>query len=300
MRFGASGPRSPASASTSSSLQPRLSPYRASIRRESPRIAKPCWALPEGNKQEAPQDRDSQPSSTSSSSGPPGPAQPSSSPSQPNEIDIDVQLQGVWEDIKLKMAENADPETAKVLSSLSYDDLVGSNADRFFRQLAAAQLGPFLEAIGNEQDPYEFFLEVVKLACSLQLITCGCMFYGVELWGHLDAGEAFRATIGLALGYMTRPLLQVEVLLHPVYNMALELFDVGGAYKLPSGSSASVQSTLNKLGVTVAVLFIVPQLCFGWSSEQCGRFVGPLVTGWLLFDVCYLTGLLLALRGTSR
>lgn len=102
---------------------------------------------------------------------------------------MDKQLSALWTDMKKQLKKDADPESAKLIDQLSYEDLVGPNSGNFFRQLAEAQLGPILAAMGIDEDPFDFFVEVIKLATFLQFVTCGMLFYGTELWAHLDTGE---------------------------------------------------------------------------------------------------------------
>lgn len=58
----------------------------------------------------------------------------------------------------------------------------------------------------------------------------------------LCAGEAFRATAALALGYMTRPFFKVEQVLFPVYNAILRLFLPTAEYEV--GSHLCLRSVL--------------------------------------------------------
>jgi hypothetical protein len=58
------------------------------------------------------------------------------------------------------------------------------------------------------------------------------------------AGEAFRATAGLALGYMTRPFFKVEQVLYPVYNALLRIFLPNAEYEVRLSDAACVFSSL--------------------------------------------------------
>lgn len=53
-----------------------------------------------------------------------------------------------------------DPESAQLIDSLTYEELVGPNANGFVKKLADAQLGPMLAALGLDEDPFTFFVEV--------------------------------------------------------------------------------------------------------------------------------------------
>jgi hypothetical protein len=48
--------------------------------------------------------------------------------------------------------------------------------------------GSFLQALGRNDDPLTFFVDVIKVATYLQFVTCGIIFYTSELWLHLDTG----------------------------------------------------------------------------------------------------------------
>lgn len=67
-----------------------------------------------------------------------------------------------------------------------------------------------LQVMGIREDPYEFFLDMFKLALALQLGSAGLVFYGAELLLGLDAGDGFRAVAGLALGYFLRLGIKIE------------------------------------------------------------------------------------------
>lgn len=64
--------------------------------------------------------------------------------------------------------------------------------------------------MGIMEDPYEFFIDMVKIALALQLGTAALVFYGAELGLGLDAGDGFRAVAGLALGYFLRLGIKIE------------------------------------------------------------------------------------------
>lgn len=56
-------------------------------------------------------------------------------------------------------------------------------------QLADEQLGPLLKSLGVHDDPLEFFMDLLRLATALQLLSGGALFYGAELCGGLDSGD---------------------------------------------------------------------------------------------------------------
>jgi hypothetical protein len=69
-----------------------------------------------------------------------------------------------------------------------------------------------VQILGIREDPYAFFLDMFKLALGLQLGSAALVFYGSELGLGLDAGDAFRAVGGLALGYFLRLGIKIEQL----------------------------------------------------------------------------------------
>jgi hypothetical protein len=109
-------------------------------------------------------------------------------------------------------------------------------------------------------------------------------------------GEAFRCVVGLALGYLTRPFLKVEVLLAPMYDAVLQAVTPGAVYDVPPPTQDEVLATLNKLAVAAAAAFFVPQLLLGWGPSECGQLAGPLALGWALFDVAYMAAFLIKVR----
>lgn len=66
------------------------------------------------------------------------------------------------------------------------------------------------QLMGIREDPYEFFIDMFKLALAMQLSTAAVVFYGTELGLGLDAGDAFRAVGGLFLGYFLRLGIKIE------------------------------------------------------------------------------------------
>ncbi len=67
--------------------------------------------------------------------------------------------------------------------------------------------------------------------------------------------------------------------------------------QLPSSSREEVQSTANKLGVTLALAFLLPQLLWGWDSLETAVLVGPLCAGWIVFDLSYMGAMMLIISG---
>jgi hypothetical protein len=58
-------------------------------------------------------------------------------------------------------------------------------------------------------------LDLVKIACGLQLASAALLFYSCELGLHLDVGDSFRAVSGLGLGYFARIFIPIEQLVRP-------------------------------------------------------------------------------------
>jgi len=88
------------------------------------------------------------------------------------------------------------------------DVLDGTKA---MRKAAEASVGPILRAAGIDEDPYEFTVELLKLGLGLQLAALATAFYVAEVGGHLDAGGSTRVAAGLALGFVSRPALNLEL-----------------------------------------------------------------------------------------
>jgi hypothetical protein len=77
----------------------------------------------------------------SGQSTPPHTTAPSQQQQQPEAdqntaAEVDRQLSAVWEELKGQMRTELDPESAKFLDSLSYEELTGPNAMQLFRRLA--------------------------------------------------------------------------------------------------------------------------------------------------------------------
>ncbi|GLC33472.1 hypothetical protein PLESTB_000078600 [Pleodorina starrii] len=223
----------------------------------------------------------------------PGGAAPDQ-PIDPSAQQIEFELSSMWETIKKDVKKELSPEEAQVLESIKVDDLMGDQGD-LMKKLADEQLGPLLSSLGINEDPLEFFVDLLRLATGLQLVSAGVLFYGAELWGGLDSGEAFRCVCGLAAGYMSRPFFKVEQLLWPLYDWGLRIIAPGAVYEV-SASREESTTTLSRLGIAVAVCSFAPQVLLGWDSGTAMQFVLPLAAGWLLFDVMYMAALLAKLR----
>ncbi|EFJ52224.1 hypothetical protein VOLCADRAFT_120398 [Volvox carteri f. nagariensis] len=200
----------------------------------------------------------------------------------------------MWETIKKDVRKELSPEEAQVLDTINVDDLMGDTGG-LMKKLADEQLGPLLQSLGVSEDPLTFFVDLLRLATALQLLSAGALFYGVELWGGLDSGEAFRCVCGLAAGYLSRPFFKVEQLLWPLYDWGLRILAPGAVYEVTASREES-QATLTRLGVAVSVCSFLPQLLLGWDSSTAVQFVLPLTVGWLLFDVTYMAALLAMLQ----
>lgn len=50
---------------------------------------------------------------------------------------------------------------------LQYDDLVGSS-DKLMRKLADEQMGPLLAQMGVSEDPFDFFIDLIKVGNDLR------------------------------------------------------------------------------------------------------------------------------------
>lgn len=61
-----------------------------------------------------------------------------------------------------------------------------------------------LEAMGIKADPLDLLFDTIKVGLLVQLAAAAALFYGTELLGHQDVGDAFRCAAGLYLGFWTR------------------------------------------------------------------------------------------------
>ncbi|WIA18279.1 hypothetical protein OEZ85_009746 [Tetradesmus obliquus] len=208
---------------------------------------------------------------------------------------VDKLLDKTWQELKRDLKKEMSPEQAAIIDSWNVSDI---QTDKVFRDIAEQQLGPILQMMGISDDPYAFFLDMFKLALGLQLGSAALVFYGSELGLGLDAGDAFRAVGGLALGYFLRLGIKIETLAWPLYNAFVQLLIREDAvYEYPAASPEERQDTLNKLGLAIASAFFVPKLLFGWQNDDCWQIVVPMVGGLFLFDMCYIVALLIKLWG---
>lgn len=207
---------------------------------------------------------------------------------------MDVLLDGIWRSFKKDLARDMPAGQAESLDQFSLEDAL--SGDTVMRKMAEDNFGPLLASMGVEEDPLTFFIDLVKVATCVQLITCAVVFYGAELGLHLDAGAALRATAGLGLGYFSRIFIKIERLVWPAYNWLLKLLVANAVYEVEATSAEDQQRTLNTLGVLVAVSFLVPQYALGWEPSDCLQLVWPLLLGLFGFDLTYMLALMLKLR----
>jgi hypothetical protein len=81
-----------------------------------------------------------------------------------------------------------------------------------------------------------------------------------------------------------------------VYNGLVQLLiSEGATYEIPPATADEQRDTLNKLGVALAVAFLVPKFVFGWQNDECWQIVVPMLGGLFFFDVAYMLGLLIKL-----
>jgi hypothetical protein len=73
------------------------------------------------------------------------------------------------------------------------------------------------------------------------------------------------------------------------------LISEGATYEIPPASAEEQRDTLNRLGVALAVAFLVPKFVFGFGNEECWQIVVPMLGGLFYFDVAYMFGLLIKL-----
>ncbi|GLI59971.1 hypothetical protein VaNZ11_002029 [Volvox africanus] len=204
------------------------------------------------------------------------------------------ELASMWETIKKDVRKELNPEEAQVLDSIKVDDLLGDTGD-LMKKLADEQLGPVLQSLGVSEEPLAFFVDLLRLGTTLQLLSAALLFYGMELGVGLDSGEALRCVCGLTAGYLSRPFFRVEQLLWPLYDWGLRILAPGAVYEVTVSREES-QSALTRLGLAVAVCSFVPQLLLGWDTATTVQFVLPLAAGWLLFDITYMAALLFKLQ----
>ncbi|GFR52804.1 hypothetical protein Agub_g15426 [Astrephomene gubernaculifera] len=234
---------------------------------------------------------------TSNTASPPPPGssaparQASSSSSGSPEADPDkAAVEAIWQAFKRDAQKSLGENEAKVLDSLKVDDVMGEGGD-LMAKIAEEQLGPLLRSLDIAEEPLAFFTDLLRTATALQLLSAGALFYGAELGAGCDAGEALRCVCGLALGYLSRPFLRVELLLAPLYDWVLQRVAPGAVYEV-SSSPEDAQAVLSQLGVAVAGACLLPRLLWGWEEGELLQLVLPLAGGWVLFDVMYCAALL--------
>lgn len=201
--------------------------------------------------------------------------------------DVDTEsLEPLWAKLKTTIKKDLPPDQAELVDSFTVDDILDSNS--LLKQLAEKNLGPILAAMGVDEDPLSFFIDLLKYSLMVQLLTSAVVFYGVELGLHMDAGEALRAVSGLLLGYFLRIFLKVEQLSWPLYDFVLSQVAQNSVYNIAQVSKEELQSTLNGLAVTVASALFISQVGFGLNTEQSLMVVVPLVAGLFLCDATYI------------
>jgi hypothetical protein len=208
-------------------------------------------------------------------------------------------VEKAWEKIKKNLASSPDlsDEEKDILKKASVDDVTSAT---FIKEAVAKQLGPLLQSIGVEADPYEFFIELLLLASFIQFVSIGMLFYSSEALGY-DAGEAFRLSGGLLLGYMLRPFVKIEQFLQPVYNFLTKAIAGPNAeYVVERASDEAIQSTVSRLGIMIAAGLFVPQFLGSYSLRECLQITGPATVGLLLFDIVYMAALLIKVDQGKR
>ncbi|KIY97207.1 hypothetical protein MNEG_10756 [Monoraphidium neglectum] len=233
-------------------------------------------------------------------------------------------LEPAWNKLKQELKKELPPDQASLIDQMKLSD--AAEGDSLMRQVAQAQLGPLLASVGSDEDPYSFFLDLVKIAACLQLGTAAAVFYTCELGLGLDVGDSFRAVAGLGLGYFARIFIPIEQLVWPVYNDLLQLFSPEAIFDAGPVSPQERSRTLNSLGVTVAAAFLLPRYLLGWAVDdtlQLGpapalllarltpaprnadqqfplQIVLPMMLGLLFFDAAFLLALLYKLSALDR
>lgn len=208
-------------------------------------------------------------------------------------------LEKAWDQIKDKLARSPDlnDEEKELLKKATVDDVTSSS---FIKEAVSKQLGPLLESIGIEADPYSFFIDLLGLATFIQFISLGMLFYSAEGLGY-DTGEAFRLSGGLLLGYLLRPLVKIEQFLQPVYNLLTKAIAGPNAeYVVERASDEAIQSTVSKLSIMIACGLLLPQLILHYSLRECLQLTGPATVGLVLFDVMYGAALLIKIDQAKR
>ncbi|GBF89280.1 hypothetical protein Rsub_02157 [Raphidocelis subcapitata] len=204
-------------------------------------------------------------------------------------------LQPAWSKLKSELKKELPPDQAKLVDDMSLSEVL--DGDSLMRSIAESQLGPLLQSMGSSEEPFAFFIDLVKIACALQLASAGLLFYGCQLGLHLDTGDSLRAVAGLGLGYFARIFIPIEQLVWPVYNDLLQLISPNAVYEAGYAGPEERSKTLNSLGVAVAAAFLFPRYLLGWDTGDTLQIVLPMLGGLFLFDMAYLAALLYKLNG---
>ncbi len=69
--------------------------------------------------------------------------------------------------------------------------------------------------------------------------------------------------------------------------------------QVPASTSDQVQDTFNRIGIALALAFLLPQFLLGWDAQESVTVVAPMCAGWFLFDLTFLAGLLLLVQFPS-
>ncbi|KAI8466548.1 MAG: hypothetical protein J3K34DRAFT_433500 [Monoraphidium minutum] len=210
----------------------------------------------------------------------------------------DKMLQPAWDKLKRELKKELPPDQASLVDKMSLAEV--TEGDALMRRVAEAQLGPLLQSMGSSEEPYAFFIDLVKIACGLQLATAAALFYGCEFGLGLDVGDSLRAVGGLGIGYFARIFIPIEQLVWPVYNDLLQLLSPDAVYDAGAVTSEERSRTLNSLGVAVAAAFLLPRYLLGWDVDDTLQIVLPMLGGLFIFDLAYLAALLWKLSGVDR
>ena len=177
------------------------------------------------------------------------------------------------------------------MDKFSLDEIL--SGDRFMQELADKELGPVLESLGIQEDALSFFKGILKVAAIIQLFLCGMVFYGSELYLHYDAGESFRAVLGLMLGFGAGMFTNTDKLFGPLYNAVVRFVNEDAAYEVPSPSDKELLTAFNRIGLITGVAMILPQVLFGWHTKECIQLAVPLATGMFVQELCYILAFLI-------
>lgn len=104
----------------------------------------------------------------------------------------------------------------------------------------------------------------------------------------LHTGPALVVALGLATGFVTRPLFRMEQLLAPVYNSLLKLFLPEATWAVQSCPASEMQATMNRIGLSLAVVYLIPQALWHWDASTSTSFAVPMMLGWAVCDLTLL------------